>query len=205
MERNNTMRLIGIIAFACALGMASSAFAQTVGHGANRMVELSDANRDTTLLGGRADMWKALRWCVSVESENTTRQRDDDNDPNTPDVTETSTTGATISVKVQYQKQKHLLCEIVPGGTDICSWFSGTEFAIDNSGKLNDWHTTLNYTAISLGAADGSGNRTFDQDGVSGTITTDNSLTALTVNKPGRVSFVIPSTVALTAGGGTCS
>ncbi len=82
--------------------VAQQASAQTVGHGATAAVPLP------TLQGGRADLWKAVRWCVSVEA------------------------GDHVRVVVQYQKQKHLLCEIVPGSTDICSWFAGTAFAIDN-------------------------------------------------------------------------
>ena len=180
-----------LAALLTALTLTAPATAQTVGHGATATVPLTATNRATILPGGRADLWKALRWCVSLEDTIV-------EDPPVPGVT-------AISVTIQYQKQKHLLCDIVPGGTDVCSWFAGTRFAIDNSGKLDDWHTTLRYTAIPLAAADGSGNRTFDRDGISGTVTTGNSLTALTVNKPGRVVFAKPSgSTPLTANGGAC-
>ena len=173
------MRIMAAL-LALALGFVGPASAQTVGHGAAPTVT-DPTTLQGTLQGGRADLWKALRLCVSVE------------------------TADTISLKVQYQKQKHLLCEIVPGGTDICSWFAGTSFAIDNSAKLDDWHTTLNYTSIPLGAPDDSGNRTFDRDGVSGTVTTSNALTALAVNKPGRVVYSETfGSTNLTAGGGAC-
>ncbi len=169
------------------LTLAGPAAAQTVGHGATATVPLADG----VLPGGRADLWKALRWCVSLEDTVT-------EDP--------PVAGATaISVTVQYQKEKHLLCEIVPGGTDICSWFAGTAFAIDNSGKLDDWHTTLRYTGIPLGADDGSGNRAFSRDGVSGTVTTGDRLTALAVDRPGRVVFTKPpGDTALADNGGAC-
>ncbi len=175
--------LLAGLAAACAL--TAPAAAQTVGHGATATVPLADG----VLQGGRADLWKALRWCVSIGDT----------------VDEDPPVAEAISVTVQYQKEKHLLCEIVPGGTDICSWFAGTEFAIDNSARLDDWHTTLRYTAIPLGAADGSGARAFSRDGVSGTVTTGGSLTALTVNRPGRVVFTkAAGGTALTANGDTC-
>ncbi len=169
------MNAFASVALLLGVMVVQQASAQTVGHGATATV------LNPTLQGGRADLWKAVRWCVSVKDADHVR------------------------VVVQYQKQKHLLCEIVPGGTDICSWFAGTKFAIDNSTKLDDWHTTLSYGLIPLGADDGSGNRTFDRDGVSGTVTTGNALTALTVNKPGRVVFSKASgSTSLTAGGGAC-
>ncbi len=195
----HTIRMFPVCAAMLAAALALTALqagAQTVGHGATATVPFVTG---TTLQGGRENLWKAVRWCFSVETANTEYRDDDDN------LLSTSTTGATVRVVVQYQKQKHLLCDIVPGGTDVCSWFSGTEFAIDNSGKLDDWHTTLSYSQIPLAAADGSGNRAFSQDGVSGTVTTGDALTALTVDKPGRVVFSKASgSTNLTANGGAC-
>lgn len=122
--------------------------------------------------GGREDLYKSLRYTVS----------------------RTPSDGNYLSVKVEYQKEKRLLCQIVPGGTDICSWFLGTEFAIDNRNKLEDWHTSINYTKIKLGTADTAGDATFVQDYISGIFNpSTNTLKTLTVNSTGRVVFSKPA------------
>ncbi len=118
-----------------------------------------------SLQGGRADLWKSLRYTVEHEMDY-------------------------MHVTVQYQKQKHLLCEIVPGGEDTCSWFPGTEFAIDNTGKLDDWHTTMSYRHLRLGASDDAGIANFGSGPVTGRLNpSTNTLTELTVNAPGRLQL----------------
>ena len=183
-----------------ALTLTAPATAQTVGHGATATVPLTATNRATILPGGRADLWKALRWCVSLEDTI-------DEDPQVPGVT-------AISVTIQYQKQRNLFCDstncyfgqILNNEGEFSGWnMAAANTVQDDDTRLNRWYPTLTYTAIPLAAADGSGNRTFDRDGISGTVTTGDRLTALTVNKPGRVVFAKPSgSTALTANGGAC-
>jgi len=130
--------------------------------------------------GGRQDLYKSLRYIVT--RTNTTRLSEQD----------ATLIDNHIGIEVQYQKQKHLLCEIVPGGPDICEWFRGTAFHIDNRYNQENWHTSLHYT-ITPGTADSTGVAAFSQDFISGTYnTTNNNLITLTVNSPGRVVFSKP-------------
>lgn len=122
--------------------------------------------------GGRQDLYKSLAYEVSRTPSDSDR----------------------IGIEVRYQKKKHLLCEIVPGGTDICRWFAGTAFEIDNRYNQDDWHTSVRYTGIRLGTADSGNVAAFSQDYISGTYNTStNRLITLTVNSPGRVVFSKPS------------
>ena len=125
--------------------------------------------------GGRQNLYRSLRYTATRTDER-------------------------IGIVVQYQKAKSLLCEIVPGGDDICQFFQGTEFEIDNRSKLDDWHTSIKYTGIELVRPDSGTIASFSQDYISGTYDrTNNSLVTLSVNSPGRVVFAKPAgNVALT-------
>ncbi len=178
-----------LAALLTALTLTAPATAQTVGHGATVTVSR------TSLPPARADLWKALRWCVSLEDTIV-------EDPPVAGVT-------AISVTIQYQKQRNLFCDSTNCyfgfNAQTNRWTTEAASSVqDTDPRLNRWHTTLTYTAIPLAAADGSGNRTFDRDGISGTVTTGDRLTALTVNKPGRVVFSNTTARGLTANGGAC-
>jgi len=131
----------------------------------------------TALTSDRQELWKAVRWTI----------HDDASD--------------SIDISVQYQKQMHLLCF---GDTEnTCFGSLGTDWAWDNRGKLNEWHTTLHYTGVPLAEEDDMGIRAFSSGAVSGRIDPDGSdgvgtLKALTIT--GKLNYTLPSSVSLPGG-----
>jgi len=124
-----------------------------------------DLNRSgNSLQGGREDLWKAVRYTLTRD-------------------------GDAVGVHVEYQKQKHLLCL-----GEICHGLTGTPWAWDNRGRLNEWHTTIRYSRIPLGGADSANMAPFSQDFISGRYNpVSDTLHDLTVRATGRVVFSKPS------------
>ena len=112
--------------------------------------------------GGRADLYKSGRWCAELN-------------------------GDRVNITVQYQKQKHLLCN-----GEVCHGLAGTPWAWDNRGKLDEWHDSIRYTGIPVRSApnsDYSDRKAFGQDEISGSLWLNRTRMKLRVNRPGRVVF----------------
>jgi len=97
-----------------------------------------------------------------------------------------------VDVYIQYQKNRDLVCWTPPIGLENC-------YGADPE----RWHTTVRYTGLRLGAPDSAGMSAFARDYISGRYNeTTDSLSALSVNSPGRVVYTKPEGgVTLTAGG----
>ena len=137
--------------------------------------EVSLSLSTNSLQGGRANLWKALRYTVEhepVESEK-----------------------GYMHVTVEYQKKRDLFCDSMNCyfgfSPENNQWT--TEMAtsvMDNDRRLNKWYITMNYRHLRLGAPDDAGIADFGSGPVTGRLNpSTNTLTSLTVNAPGRLQL----------------